>query len=151
MAARRQNCKCSLELGFRDWQKNSMPTAEDLAHDVLEDMQRMPVTLRGTRKVDNNRQRWRKWRNLLAQCPPDVSSGNIFRFFQFKKKCSGVNTASCLTWRQTTAAVVNVNRTRPSSHCRCYQLCCKQGATLATCCSQSSSVVLTVDYAKVES
>jgi len=78
--------------------------------------------------------------------PREIYSG----FSNLKKKCSGVNTASCLTWRQTTA-VVNVNRTRPSSHCRCYQLCCKQGATLATCCSQSSSVVLTVDYAKVES
>jgi len=32
---------------------------------------------------------------------------------------SNINTASCSTWRQTTAVV---NRTRRSSHCRCCQL-----------------------------
>ena len=88
---------------------------------------------------------------MLPRRSPDP--GEIFWFRQtlpwgdisvstFKYKLSlyaNINTASWLTWRQTSAVVNRADRRLAA----CVVNCCKRSATLGICCSQSSSVVLT--------
>jgi len=74
---------------------------------------------------------------MLHSDLPDTPRGDI-RVLKYSI-CATVNTASCSTWRQSTAVINRADRRLTAAVVNC----CKQNATVGCCCSQSLSVVLT--------